>query len=69
MNRKYFKPKSLAWWASVAPLFGGVIIATSEAVPTIAPVAAVVKSLAGDMTPAQLIQLGLLGVGLRGAVA
>ena len=66
---KYVKPKSLSWWASFVPLLGGVVIALSDVVPSLAPVAQVVRSLAGSMTAAQLVQLGLLGIGLRGAIA
>jgi hypothetical protein len=67
--KKYYKPKSLAWWASFAPLIGGVILALSEALPQLRPAASVIQSLAGaDMTAARLVQLGLLGIGLRGAL-
>ncbi len=65
---KYFKPKSLTWWASLAPLLGGVIVALSEAFPALAPARAVIDALTGDMQPAVLVNAGLVGIGLRGAV-
>ena len=68
MDLKYVKTKSLAWWASFAPLLGGVILAMADVIPQLATAAQVVRALAGDMTAAQLVQLGLLGIGLRGAL-
>jgi hypothetical protein len=65
---KYIKPKSVSWWASLAPLVGGLIIAGSEAVPALEPPARVVNSLSGGMTPALLVNMGLVGIGLRGAM-
>lgn len=66
---KYVKPKSLAWWASVMPLVGGLIIAFSKVFAELEPIATIVHELSGDMTAAQLVQLGLLGIGLRGAIS
>jgi len=68
MDMKYVKPKSLAWWVSFLPLIGGIVIALSDQLPGLAAAAQVVHTMAGDMTAAQLIQLGLLGIGLRGAI-
>ena len=66
---KYYKPKSLAWWASIVPLVGGIILALSAAFPALTQAAAVVQSAAGpEATASSLIQLGLLGIGLRGAL-
>jgi hypothetical protein len=69
VRSKYIKPKSLAWWASVAPLFGGFIIALSTSIPELQGLAKVVQEMAGsDMTAARLIQLGALGIGIRGSM-
>ena len=65
---KYFKPYSLTWWASAAPLFGGVIVAIGAAFPGLQPLVSVVNELSGGMTSAALINLGLIGIGLRGAM-
>jgi len=66
---KYFQPRSLTWWASFVPLVAGLVIALDELFPALVPLSAIVSELAGDMTAAQLVQLGLLGIGIRGAVA
>lgn len=68
MRSKYIKPKSLTWWASVAPLFGGITLALSEAFPVLASVAAVINAASGDLPAPVLINMGLIGIGLRGAV-
>lgn len=69
METKYFKPNSLTWWASFAPLMAGVIAALSEAFPALAPVKSVIDALSGGVQPAVLVNMGLVGIGLRGAVA
>jgi hypothetical protein len=65
---KYIKPKSLSWWASVSPLLAGLIVAVSEAFPALAPAVAVINAASGGMTAPVLINLGLAGIGLRGAM-
>ncbi len=67
--KKYFKPKSLTWWCSVAPLVAGVVSATAEAVPTLQPAKVVIEAVSGGLTPAVLINMGLAGIGFRGAIA
>lgn len=73
MASKYIQPKSLAWWASFIPLVGGVVLALSNAFPEndiLTRGAMIVQELAGQgRTAADLIQLGLLGIGLRGAIS
>lgn len=66
---KYFQPRSLTWWASFVPLIGGIVVAMDDVFPTLMPFSKVILELAGDMTAAQLVQLGLLGIGIRGAIA
>lgn len=63
---KYFKPESLTWWASMVPLCLGVFIA-SEPMHGFAAVAMSAKNATG-MTAPMLINAGLIGIGLRGAV-
>lgn len=67
-KRKYFRPSSLSWWVSVAPLLGGVVKSASVAAPELAPAVAIIDEMSGHATAAQMIQLGLLGIGLRGAL-
>lgn len=67
---KYFQPQSVAWWASVMPLIAGVIKALGTVHPSLAGLVAVIDSFTGEpLSPAMLINLGLIGVGLRGAIA
>lgn len=66
MLRKYVKPKSLAWWASVCPLCAGVIVAT-EPLHGGTMYVETVRGLFGNVHPAILINAGLAGIGLRGA--
>lgn len=67
MRAKYFKPASLTWWASVAPLVAGAILATEPMHGWFA-ISETLRNIAGDMPPAVLINTGLLGIGLRGAL-
>lgn len=65
---KYIKPYSLTWWASVAPLVAGLILAT-EPLHGAAGLVGVVRELVGaDIEPAYLINAGLAGIGLRAAL-
>lgn len=64
---KYFKPSSLTWWASLVPLVAGVVVG-SEPVHGLGSVVATINNMTGDMSAAVLINLGLAGIGLRGAL-
>lgn len=66
-QRRYIKPRSLTWWASAAPLVIGMIIAT-EPLHGLAALAATLRNITGDTPPAMLINAGLAGIGLRGAL-
>ena len=68
MESKYLKPASLTWWASVAPLLAGIVLALSAAIPALGGVAAVINAASGDLPAPVLINMGLIGIGLRGAV-
>lgn len=63
---KYIKPRSLTWWASFVPLALGLFVAT-EAVHGLAAWVQAVRTGTG-MTAPVLINLGLAGIGLRGAI-
>ncbi|OWU77591.1 hypothetical protein [Marinibacterium profundimaris] len=65
--QKYVKPKSLTWYASLAPLVAGVIVAL-EPVHGLHWVVRVIDNFTGDAHPAVLINVGLAGIGLRGAI-
>ena len=64
---KYLKINSLTWWASATPLTLGLVAAT-EPIHGLAGAGEVVANLTGGMSPYQLINAGLIGVGLRGAL-
>lgn len=64
---KYFKPRSLTWWASVAPLVAGLIVA-SEPLHELAKLVATIDNMTGGMSAAVMINSGLIGIGLRGAL-
>lgn len=65
---RYFKPKSLTWWASATPLMAGLVLALSAAFPGLSGVAAVIDAASGGLPPPVLINMGLVGIGLRGAM-
>mgnify|MGYP001606213621 CR=1 FL=1 len=63
---KYIKPNSLTWWASVAPLLAGVFIAT-EPMHGMTEAAHSLGNATGLTAPV-LINMGLAGIGIRGAL-
>ncbi len=67
MGAKYIKPRSLTWWASVAPLLAGVILATEPLHGWIG-LSQTLRNFTGDVPPSLLINAGLAGIGLRGAL-
>jgi hypothetical protein len=64
---KYFKPKSLTWWSSFVPLIAGVVVA-SEPLHGWLAVTATIDALTGGVSPSLMINAGLLGIGVRGAM-
>lgn len=68
MIEKYFKPRSLTWWAAVIPLLVGMLqIAVPDYQP-VTPIMDLVKAFYNDANPTTLINIGLAGIGLRGAL-
>ncbi|MBB95567.1 MAG: hypothetical protein CML68_13380 [Rhodobacteraceae bacterium] len=65
--KKYIKPKSLTWWSALVPLVMGVVLAT-EPLHGWAGAVTVIQNLTGGATAAVLINAGLAGIGLRGAM-
>lgn len=63
---KYVQPASLTWWASFGPLAGGVIIALGAAIPSLAPLVAVINEASGGLPAPVLINMGLIGIGIVG---
>jgi len=63
---KYFQPKSLTWLSSVVPLLAGLFIAF-EPVHGLSEFASSIKNATGMSAPV-LINIGLAGIGLRGAI-
>lgn len=64
---KYFNPKSLTWWASFLPLMAGLIGATEPVHGAIA-VVQTIDNITGGAAPTLLINAGLAGIGIRGAL-
>jgi 1,4-dihydroxy-2-naphthoate octaprenyltransferase len=64
---KYFRPKSVTWWASVTPLILGLVLALAQTLGW-APVISLIDIFAPGASPAMLVNLGLFGIGLRGAL-
>jgi hypothetical protein len=65
--RKYVKPLSLTWLASSLPCAAGLFIAF-EPVHHLADWAKAVSLTFGGASPYLLINAGLVGIGLRGAM-
>jgi hypothetical protein len=66
MLNKYFKPKSLTWLASVAPLVLGLFMA-SVPVHGLFEWVEFAQNATGMKAPV-LINAGIAGIGLRGAI-
>ena len=64
--QKYIRPTSLTWWSAVVPLLCGLFMAF-EPVHGLTDLAAVIKNATGMSAPV-LINIGLAGIGLRGAI-
>ena len=64
---KYLKPKSVTWWASAVPLALG-IFAAMEPIHGLADWVAVISAATGGLPAYVLINTGLIGIGLRGAM-
>jgi 1,4-dihydroxy-2-naphthoate octaprenyltransferase len=64
---KYIRPKSVTWWASVTPLILGLILALAQTLGW-TQVIALIEIFAPGASPAMLVNLGLFGIGLRGAL-
>jgi len=64
---RYFKPKSVTWWGSVVPLACGLFMALTP-VHGLADWTQAMAAAFGGATPAVLINAGLVGIGLRGAL-
>lgn len=67
MESRYIKPRSLTWWAALGPLVAGLILA-SEPLHGLTALAQTVRNITGDAPPALLINAGLAGIGIRGAL-
>lgn len=65
---KYFKPKSLTWWTAALTLVLGLVLALGPVIPDGGKTVSVINNLTGGLPPAVLINAGLMGIGLRGAV-
>ncbi len=68
MNQKYFKPRSLTWWAGVALVLMGGLVGMAEAV-NLGGWDRAINAWTGNLPPAALIAQGAGLIGLRGAFA
>tara|TARA_R110000764_G_scaffold20315_2_gene52249 strand:- start:1063 stop:1269 length:207 start_codon:yes stop_codon:yes gene_type:complete len=68
MKQKYFKPLSLTWWASFMPLAMGLIVATLP-LHGWAAGAETINLMSNNTPSGILINAGLAGIGLRGALS
>jgi hypothetical protein len=64
---KYFKPKSLTWWSSCVPLIAGVVVAFEPLHGGVA-ITETINNVTGFLSPAVMINAGLIGIGVRGAL-
>lgn len=65
---KYFKPRSLTWWAGFIPLSAGAIQIVGTDIETIMPALNLISAIYGGASPAALINIGIGAIGLRGAI-
>lgn len=65
MLKRYFKPNSLTWLASVVPILAGLLILT-EPIHQQHDLVVMVTAKFPGASPTELILTGLAGVGLRG---
>ena len=66
---RYFKPKSLTWWCAFIPATSGALQLVSVDIPYISEYARpIINALYNDIPPSALFNLGLAGIGLRGAI-
>jgi len=65
--RKYWKPRSLTFWASFTPLLLGVFSAFTP-VHGLTEWAYSIEALTGNIGPYALVNAGLAGIGLRAAI-
>lgn len=68
IRRKYLKPKSLTWWASFIPLLAGLFLAIAPIWPSTAALVTALADLTGNVSAVILINAGIAGIGLRGAM-
>lgn len=65
MERRYFKPASITWWAGLALIGMGVVRGMAEGLPQVAPAAAMIDAWTGSIGPSVLIAQGASIIGLR----
>lgn len=64
---RYFKPRSVTWWAGLGLLLTGLLRGLDAAI-NLGPVAAVIDAWTGSIAPSVLILQGAGLIGLRGAI-
>lgn len=67
MEVRYIKPFSLTWWASFLPLALGILLALEPLHQSLVLVQ-FIHNFTGGIEPYVLINAGLAGIGMRGAI-
>lgn len=65
---KYLQTKSLTWWVSFIPLIAGAILYLSAVFPGMQGVIDAIHVIYPNADAGVLINLGLAGIGIRGAI-
>lgn len=65
----YIMPKSLTWWGGVAMLLSGIIMALTAAFPSLQPLTNLLGQVYHGLGPGELVNVGLVVIGFRKAVA
>lgn len=68
INMKYFKPKSLTWWMALIPTISGALQLSGFDIPYVSEHVRPLINAYYDVSPAVLLNTGLFGIGLRGAL-
>lgn len=67
MMRRYFKPKSVTWWAGFGLIITGLLRGLGAGLD-LGALAYVIDAWTGDATPSVLIMQGAGLIGVRGAI-
>ena len=67
-ERKYYKPKSLTWWAGIIMIASGVMQANGWTIPVVTEIIRpLIETTQGASDPSSKIMFGFGFIGMRGA--